>query len=59
LGVGYVLFNAPGDWVGRALSLRLPNGTMHNSQAVEVPFFDREKKIARGIDRRIPVRPEI
>ena len=44
LGIGYVLFNAPGDWVGRALSLRLPNGTVHNSQIVDVPFFDREKK---------------
>ncbi len=59
LGIGYVLFNAPGDWVGRTLILQLPNGTVHNSQIVDVPFFDRGKKISRGVDRRIPVRPKL
>jgi hypothetical protein len=43
--------------VGRALSLRLPNGTVHDSQIVDVPFFDREKNIVGGVDRTIPVRP--
>jgi aminomethyltransferase len=57
LGIGYVRFNAPGDWVGRALSLRLPNGTVHDSQIVDVPFFDREKNIVGGVDRTISVRP--
>lgn len=57
LGVGYVHFRSPGDWVGRTLSMRLPDGTMHAGQIVDVPFFDREKNIVRGLDRTIPERP--
>ena len=57
LGVGYVRFDAPGDWVGRSLTMRLPDGSTHDTQIVEVPFFDREKAIVRGLDRSIPQRP--
>jgi aminomethyltransferase len=57
LGVGYVRFHSPGDWVGRTMSLRLPDGSIHEGQIVDVPFFDREKNIVRGIDRSIPTRP--
>lgn len=59
LGVGYVHFRSPGDWVGRTLSMRLPDGTVHEGQIVEVPFFDREKNIVRGVDRTIPERPAV
>ncbi|MGB5869982.1 MAG: aminomethyltransferase family protein [Albidovulum sp.] len=59
LGVGYVRFDAPGDWVGRALSMRLPDGSVHEAQIVNVPFFDQEKAIVRGVDRTIPERPAI
>ncbi|MFD1160593.1 aminomethyltransferase family protein [Roseovarius aestuarii] len=59
LGVGYVHFRSPGDWVGRTLSMRLPDGTVHAGQIVEVPFFDREKNIVRGVDRTIPERPAV
>lgn len=57
LGVGYVHFNTPGDWVGRRLVMRLPDGSRHEGQIVEPPFFDQEKNIVRGIDRTIPKRP--
>ena len=57
LGVGYVHFNKPGDWVGRTLSMRLPDGSVHEGKIVQLPFFDQEKKIVRGIDRIIPERP--
>ena len=57
LGIGYVRFNAPGDWVGRTLSMRLPDGCIHEGQVVELPFFDRKKTIVRGVDRSIPERP--
>ena len=57
LGVGYVRFDAPGDWVGRSLTMRLPDGSTHDTQIVDVPFFDREKAIVRGLDRSIPKRP--
>ena len=57
LGVGYVHFNKLGDWVGRTLSMRLPDGSVHEGKIVQLPFFDQEKKIVRGIDRIIPERP--
>ena len=57
LGVGYVHFNARGDWVGRTLAMRLPDGSLHDAQIVQPPFFDPDKKIVRGLDRSIPERP--
>ena len=57
LGIGYVVFDSPGEWVGRTLRLRLPEGTEHDAEVVCLPFFDREKKIVRGVDRTIPKRP--
>ncbi|MBT5296564.1 MAG: aminomethyl transferase family protein [Octadecabacter sp.] len=57
LGVGYVHFDAPGDWAGRTLSMRLPDGSVHEGKIVQPPFFDQEKNIVRGVDRSIPERP--
>jgi aminomethyltransferase len=57
LGIGYVRFKAPGAWVGRSLSMRLPDGSLHKSEIVQPPFFDQEKNIVRGVDRSIPERP--
>ena len=56
LGVGYVRFNSPGDWVGASLSMRLRDGSAHVGEIVQIPFFDRERKIVRGLDRTIPQR---
>ena len=56
LGIGYVRFNTPGEWVGRTLSMRLPDRGIHECQIVDLPFFDREKNIVRGVDRSIPKR---
>ncbi|MCY3769224.1 MAG: aminomethyltransferase family protein [Gammaproteobacteria bacterium] len=53
-GIGYARFDEPGDWVGRTLQLELPDGTRHPCKIVEIPFFDREKNIIRGLDRTIP-----
>ena len=57
LGIGYVVFAKPGNWVGRTLKMRLPDGTSHDVQIVTLPFFDREKNLVRGIDRTIPSIP--
>ena len=57
-GVGYVRFDAPGNWVGRTLMLNVHDGSRHPCEIVELPFYDPEKKIARGIDRSIPERPD-
>ena len=56
--VGYVHFKAPGDWVGRTLSMRLPDGSVHEGEIVQPPFFDQQKNIVRGLDRSIPERPK-
>lgn len=56
LGVGYVVFNEPGDWVGKSQSMQMPNGTIHDGVVVNLPFFDKQKEIVRGINRDIPKR---
>ena len=53
-GIGYVRFYEPKDWPGKELILKLPNGENHKSKVVNLPFFDPEKKIVKGIDRSIP-----
>ena len=53
-GIGYIRFNAPGTWTGRMLQLRLLDGSMFPCEVVDLPFFDREKNIVRGMDRTIP-----
>ena len=58
-GIGYVRFREPGDWVGRTLLMRLTEGSEHEVEIVQPPFFDPDKNIVRGLDRSIPARPEI
>ncbi len=53
-GIGYVRFDAPGDWPGRSLRIRRPGGDTHPCEIVDLPFFDPEKRIVRGLDRTIP-----
>ncbi len=54
LGIGYVRFHEPKDWPGRELILELPNGQRYSCNVVNLPFFDHDKKIVKGIDRTIP-----
>ena len=53
-GIGYVKFNRPGEWVGKEMKLRLPDGSEHECTIVSLPFFDREHLIVKGVDRNIP-----
>ena len=57
LGIGYVRFYKPDDWPGRKLILELVNGDKHSCDIVNLPFFDHDKKIAKGLDRSIPKIP--
>ena len=57
LGIGYVRFYKPGDWPGKKLILELFNGDKHSCDIVNLPFFDHDKKIAKGLDRTIPKIP--
>lgn len=52
--IGYVRFNSPGEWAGRRLSLVSSGGERHECEIVDLPFYDPEKKIARGLEKSIP-----
>jgi len=53
-GIGYARFYEVGEWVGKTMELKLPDGTVHACEIVDVPFFDAKKDIVRGVDRTIP-----
>ena len=52
--IGYVKFNEPGEWAGQTLTLLSSFAGEHACDIVELPFYDPEKKIVRGLDRSIP-----
>ena len=54
IGIGYVKFNRPGGWVGKEMRLRLPDGSEHECTIVDLPFFDKDHLIVKGVDRNIP-----
>lgn len=49
-GLGYVRFQEPGAWAGKSLSIRLPDGAEHPCEIVDLPFFDKDKRLVRGLD---------
>ncbi len=53
-GIGYARMHAVGDWMGRTLSIRLASGQSVPCKIVDLPFYDPEKRIPRGLDRTIP-----
>ena len=53
-GIGYVRFDAPGAWAGRKLEVRTQDGALLDCEIVDLPFYDPEKRIPRGIDASIP-----
>lgn len=53
-GIGYVRFNKPNDWAGRTLALRTSKGEFHDCEIVDLPFYDPEKRIPRGLDQFPP-----
>jgi glycine cleavage system aminomethyltransferase T len=52
--IGYVRFNEPGDWAGRTLTLKNAEGFAHPCLIVDLPFYDKEKRIPRGLDTSVP-----
>ena len=47
--IGYVRFDAPGDWEGAQVSLEAADGTRYPARVVALPFYDPEKRIPRGL----------
>ena len=48
-GIGYVEFEYASDWAGRALEIQSLSGDRYPCEIVELPFFDREKRLPRGL----------
>jgi aminomethyltransferase len=48
-GIGYVRFDKTGDWEGRVLSMKTPQGGLVGCSIVALPFYDSEKRIPRGL----------
>ena len=48
-GVAFVRMAEPGDWLGAEVSVATANGESLAAEVVSLPFFDPEKKIARGL----------
>ncbi len=49
VGVGYARFSAAGSWVGRKLVVEATNGETVGCEIVDLPFYDRDKLIPRGL----------
>ena len=47
--IGYVRFDAPGDWEGVQVSLQAGDGSRYPARVVALPFYDPEKRIPRGL----------
>lgn len=48
-GVAYVRLEYPSCHPGDGVTVQMPDGARVEGQIVELPFFDREKKIPRGL----------
>lgn len=53
-GIGYARFCLSGDWTGRTLALATAGGEIAPCEIIDLPFYDAEKRIPRGIENSIP-----
>ena len=56
-GIGYIRFYAANDWEGKSVMVPDESGKLHVATAVQLPFYDAEKKIPRGLVTNIPEKP--
>ena len=52
--VGYVRFDYPGEWKDFKVKAQSTNDNFTDWEIVDLPFYDKEKLIPKGIDRKIP-----
>ncbi|MCH1563328.1 MAG: hypothetical protein L7S40_05705, partial [Rhodobacteraceae bacterium] len=48
-GIGYVRFDKPSDWSGKILTLRSRQFGDVACKIVDLPFYDQEKALPRGL----------
>lgn len=53
-GIGYARMSKAGDWIGRELEVRSDTGALMPCTITDLPFYDPEKRIPRGLDKTIP-----
>ena len=53
-GIGYVRFDGAGDWAGKSLTMEAESGGTVACEIVELPFYDKEKRIPRGLETEVP-----
>jgi aminomethyltransferase len=49
-GIGYARFDNPASWIGRKLTVEIGGGLTAPCEIVELPFYDIEKRIPRGLE---------
>jgi len=52
--IGYVRFSYPGKWTEFKVRAESSEGGLMDCTIVELPFYDKDKKIPKGIDKTIP-----
>ena len=52
--VDIAALQAAGDWVGRTLTVYDAEGRLMPCTIIDLPFYDPDKRIPRGLDRAIP-----
>jgi aminomethyltransferase len=53
-GIGYARFTTPGDWAGRKLRVKAGDCGSHACAIIDLPFYDKEKLIPRGLAKDVP-----
>lgn len=53
-GIGYARFHTAGNWADKNLSMKTTQGKTVACEIVELPFYDKEKRIPRGLDTTVP-----
>lgn len=48
-GIGYARFEVSDDWLGRRVQIADDSGTRSEASVVSLPFYDKEKRIPRGL----------
>ena len=52
--VGYVRFDYPGEWKEFQIKVESVNDNLADCEIIDLPFYDKEKLIPKGIDKNIP-----
>jgi glycine cleavage system aminomethyltransferase T len=53
-GIGYARFDTPSNWAGRDLTVGAADGTEASCRIIDLPFYDADKRIPRGLTTETP-----